>query len=77
MLHNIPFEYDAWDPQDIACWTFYDVTFTRDFGLIEAGQTFKFVEIDLSYCILKTFDEDGVKVLNTVALEIVAKLDQA
>jgi hypothetical protein len=68
----IPIEYEEYDIHDQLVFTFYNVTFTKDFGNVKAGETFKFIGIDYYEGVLEIYSENGENVINTIKFKCVA-----
>lgn len=68
----LPIEWEKYDIQDQSVYTFYNATFTEDFGNIKANETFKYIGVDYQEGILETYSEDGADVINTIRFKCIA-----
>ena len=59
----LPFEFDGWDQQDVQAFTYYDVTFTREWGsnkhkyYFEKGQKIPCLTVDFEKGTLRIHQE--------------------
>lgn len=67
----LPIEWEEYDIHGESVYTFYNATFTEDFGDIKSGETFKRIGVDYQLGILETYSEDGQDVLNTIKFKCV------
>lgn len=59
MLGLLPFDFNGWDIQDTFCWTFYDVTFSTDFGDFSEGDFYSNIDVDLQADTMTAHDDRG------------------
>ena len=57
-----PLNWTAWDKQDELVNTYYDVTFTDDYGVFKKDEKFSSVTIDYAKGFIKAYSSDGLTV---------------
>ena len=62
---TIPFTWEGWASQDVLANTYYNVTFTENFGVFNAGEKFKSIFVDYEKGIIESYSEEGTEVLKT------------
>lgn len=69
----LPIEWEEYDELESSEYTFYNATFTEDFGNIKAGDTFKCVYVNYQKGILETYtpDENGLDIINRIKFKCV------
>lgn len=70
----LPIEWESCDKLNESEYTFYNVTFTEDFGKVKAGETFECVYVSYQKGILETYtpDENGLDIINRVKFKCIA-----
>lgn len=59
-LKSLPFTSENFDTQDTFEYTFYDNTFTRDFGPFKSGDKVDMIDLELDSGILKTHGTENL-----------------
>lgn len=58
----IPFEWSGWDEMDILMNSYYNVTFTGDFGNFKKGESFSSITVDYQKGLVEGYNDDGSEV---------------
>jgi hypothetical protein len=62
---TIPILWNGWDQVDVSILTFYDVTFTSDFGIFKENEKYSSITVDCKNGIVEGYDNDGIEILKT------------
>lgn len=66
----LPFTFDGWDPLDPFEANLYEVTFTRNFGPFELGETFNCVTLNLREGRIEAWARDGASLERTCTVRL-------
>lgn len=59
----LPIQWGGWDEIDICFVSFYDVTFTDDFGVFKKGDTYSSVSVNYQEGVIEAYNEEGTEVI--------------
>jgi hypothetical protein len=62
---TIPILWNGWDQVDTSILTFYDVTFTSDFGVFKQNENYSSIIVDTKNGIVQGYDSEGIEILKT------------
>jgi hypothetical protein len=58
----IPFKWTGWNEMDILMNSYYNVTFTDDFGAFKKNDTFSSITVDYQKGLVEGYNDDGSEV---------------
>lgn len=61
----LPIRWGGWDEIDILFFSFYNVTFTDNFGVFKKGDTYSSVSVNYQEGVIEAYNEDGTEVIAT------------
>lgn len=59
----LPIEWSGWDEIDILFVSFYNVTFTDNFGVFKKGDTYSSVSVNYQEGVIEAYNEEGTEVI--------------
>lgn len=59
----LPIQWEGWDEIDILFFSFYNVTFTDDFGVFKKGDTYSSVSVNYQEGVIEAYNEEGTEVI--------------
>lgn len=59
----LPIQWEGWDEIDILLFSFYNVTFTDDFGVFKKGDTYSSVSVNYQEGVIEAYNEEGTEVI--------------
>ncbi len=59
----LPIQWSGWDEIDILFVSFYNVTFTDDFGVFKKGDTYSSVSVNYQEGVIEAYNEEGTEVI--------------
>lgn len=59
----LPIQWEGWGEIDILLFSFYNVTFTDDFGVFKKGDTYSSVSVNYQEGVIEAYNEEGTEVI--------------
>ena len=59
----LPIQWSGWDEIDILFVSFYNVTFTDNFGVFKKGDTYSSVSVNYQEGVIEAYNEEGTEVI--------------